>query len=392
MCTLFRSSGRPRITVAIEDIEFLRGLRFSWTRIAEILQISRSTLYRRLEEEGLSRESTFSDISDLELDRVVASIKRSHPNDGERLMFRHLAMQNIIVQRARLRASIHRVDPINTALRRSVAIRRRVYHCEGPNAVWHLDGNHKLIKWRFVIHGCIDAYSRTVVFLHCSDNNRASTVLASFTRACEDYGLPTKICTDLGGENIETWRYMIEQQETPSAVITGSSTHNERVERLWRDVYRCVGVLFADTFRQLECEGNLDSLNEIDLFCLHYVFKPRINSTLKAFRESWNNHSLSSCNNQTPNQLFISGAVRTGTFPQQPNAHVPNGLPRSANPPIANDLVTVPRISFEPCSALFSRLSMIDPLGQSVDFGCDIFVRVVNIVGQHLRAHCSDCV
>lgn len=60
--------------------------------------------------------------------------------------------------------------------------------------------------------------------------------------------------TDLGGENTEVWRYMEEQHANESAVTTGSSTHNQRnqrIERLWRDVYRCVGVLFADTFRLL---------------------------------------------------------------------------------------------------------------------------------------------
>ena len=79
-----------------------------------------------------------------------------------------------------MRASIHRVDPINTELRRSITVRRRVYYATGPNAIWHMDGHHQLIKWRFVTHGGIDGYSRAVVFLRCSDNNRASTVLSLF--------------------------------------------------------------------------------------------------------------------------------------------------------------------------------------------------------------------
>ena len=62
-------------------------------------------------------------------------------------MIGHLAHRGVIVSRARLRASIHRVDPDNTALRRSIVV-RRVYHASGPNAVWHIDGNHKLTMWR----------------------------------------------------------------------------------------------------------------------------------------------------------------------------------------------------------------------------------------------------
>ena len=111
---------------------------------------------------------------------MIHQIKVDHPHDGERLMSGHLAHRGVIVPRARLRASIHRVDPDNTALRRSIVVRRRVYHASGPNAVWNIDGNHKLMRWRIVIHGGIDGYSRTVVHLACSDNNTASTVLEQF--------------------------------------------------------------------------------------------------------------------------------------------------------------------------------------------------------------------
>ena len=186
---IYRSPGRPIISVDVEDIEYLRGLRFSWTKIAKILEISRSTLYRRLEQEGISQSTVYTDISDVDLDRVIASIKQTHPNDGERMMTGHLTTRGIIVPRARMRASVHRIDPINTAIRRSVTVRRRVYSVDGPNALWHIDGNHKLIKWRCVIHGCCDGYSRMITFLHCSDNNRATAVLTNFTTAVQTHGL-----------------------------------------------------------------------------------------------------------------------------------------------------------------------------------------------------------
>ncbi len=135
----FRHVGRPATSVDIEDIEFLRNMRFSYTKIAEILGISRSTLYRRIEEEGGVTMNKYTQISDIILDNVVTEIKRNHPNDGERLMIGHLASHNIHIPRTRIRASIHRIDPEGTAMRRSLAVRRRVYHAEGPNYVWHID-------------------------------------------------------------------------------------------------------------------------------------------------------------------------------------------------------------------------------------------------------------
>ena len=100
-----------------------------------------------------------------------------------------------------------------------------------------------------------------------------------------------------------TWMSNIYNSRT--AVITCASSHNERIECLWRDVYCCVGVIFYETFYHLEDKGSLNPLNEVDLLCLHYVFLPRINKTLQEFTECWNNHKFSSEHNLTPNQLFI---------------------------------------------------------------------------------------
>jgi len=115
------TSGCPRVSVNVDEIEFLRSLRFSFKEIAKILGISRATLYRRLDEEGLSSNCTYSNISDQDLDSYLVSIKRSHPNDGECLLAGHLCCLGIIVPRSQLRGSIHLVDPKNTAARRSVS-------------------------------------------------------------------------------------------------------------------------------------------------------------------------------------------------------------------------------------------------------------------------------
>jgi hypothetical protein len=83
----------------------------------------------------------------------------------------------------------------------------------------HLDGNHKLIQpYRIVIHGAIDGYSRLVVFLHASTNNRASTVLECFRGAVNQYNLPSRVRTDLGLENIEVWLLCYNVGEQTEAV------------------------------------------------------------------------------------------------------------------------------------------------------------------------------
>ena len=68
-----------------------------------------------------------------------------------------------------------------------------------------------------ITHGGIDGFSRTTVYLRCANNNGASTV------AEEGCRVPHKVCSDLGGENLMLWRYMVEQHTSRSIVIT---THN----------------------------------------------------------------------------------------------------------------------------------------------------------------------
>jgi hypothetical protein len=58
--------------------------------------------------------------------------------------------------------SLRRVDSLGGVLRQRKIIKRRVYHVTRPNALWHLDGHHKMIRWGIVTHGFADGYCRTV--------------------------------------------------------------------------------------------------------------------------------------------------------------------------------------------------------------------------------------
>ena len=54
-----------------------------------------------------------------------------------------------------------------------------------------------------VVHGGIDGFSRFIVFLTCNNNNKSETVAQLFEKAIHEYGVPDRIRTDKGGENIK---------------------------------------------------------------------------------------------------------------------------------------------------------------------------------------------
>ena len=129
-------------------------------------------------------------------------------------------------------------------------------------------------------------------------------MLEEFLNGVSVFGLPMHVRSDHGGENIDVWQYMLSAHNSTKSVITGSSTHNERVERMWRDLGRSVTSVYSSTFSVLERENLLDPLNEVDMFVLHFIFIPRLSKSLQDFQESWNLHGVSTEGNMSPYQLL----------------------------------------------------------------------------------------
>ena len=312
------TDGRPIFSLPWDTITAYRKSGHTWSKIANVLSISSRTLHRHRLTSNYHDPHPYSTITDDELDTIVQHmISQTSGVIGSQLMISALQDQGHRIHRRRIRASMARLDTLGNLERWANMIPRSVYSVKGPNSLWHMDGNLKLRDYGFVLHGTIDGYSRRIIYLECNTNNRVETVLSAFLDGVSKiHAVPQRIRADKGQENrdVALWMLMTNGVNRGS-FITGRSVHNQRIERLWRDVNRWL-TTFHLLFSHFRHQNWYDPDDEIDRFSLIFIYHPLIQRSLRQFTRIWNHHKLRTEHNRTPIQLYADGNPESLSIPE----------------------------------------------------------------------------
>ncbi len=95
-----RGRGRPKFD------EYLNSMSFKWSQVARLLGVSRTTVYRRRIELGVTADRLVSNVTDDQLKEIIRDIRKNYPSLGESLARGMLTSMGVHASRSRIRSCI----------------------------------------------------------------------------------------------------------------------------------------------------------------------------------------------------------------------------------------------------------------------------------------------
>lgn len=169
------------------------------------------------------------------------------------------------------------MDPSGVAARVKRKLKRRHYRSKGPNYIWHLDSYDKLKPYGICVNGCIDGFSRFIIWLRVGRSNNNPRIVAGFyVEALTSLErVPHSIRSDMGTEN----SYIAEMQSflrrngpgSRTAFLYGTSQHNQRIESWWGILRKECVQFWMEFFEQMKQDGYFTG-DFIDKSLIQYFF------------------------------------------------------------------------------------------------------------------------
>jgi hypothetical protein len=277
-------------------------LEYSYAEIVAVLwftheiSISVRHLKRLLRAWNLNRRISWSPLEDV-FKAVKEELRGSGIQLGYKFLWHRLKIKyGLKVKRSVVLQMLRLLNSEGLARRKARRFQRRSFYCPGPNFVWHFDGYDKLKPFGFAIHGCIDGYSRRLMWLHVGKSNNDPAIIAEYYLACvENIGYTAqKLRCDLGTEatTIKHLHPFLVNQQSNACVLVGRSTANQRIEAWWSVLRKSVTNFWMNLFKDLRNMNLYNDANVIHIECLRYCFMEAIQSDLAEFVKQWNCHNI----------------------------------------------------------------------------------------------------
>ena len=262
-------------------------------------KMSIRTLKRRCKKIGLTRKNSQS--RDEVREAITKEIDGPCSQMGYRTMWHHLrSARGFFTSRDAVMHMAREVNPDGVRIRQRKKLHRRTYHSLGPNDCWHMDGYDKLKPFGFPIHGCVDGYSRKILWLELlySNNNPVNIASLYVNALRRDKKIPRRLRTDCGTENglaagIQEFlrRNCGDALASSGSHIYGSSHSNQRIEAWWSQLRKSQTTYAINFFRNL-AEEMFNVEDVLHKSCAWFCFGPLLRKNLSEFKDQWNSHYI----------------------------------------------------------------------------------------------------
>ena len=223
--------------------------------------LSRRHLGRLLARYGLQRRQ-YCNLEDLAnfIDQMLQGSGIMH---GYRWMYERCLANGYRCRKEDVRLILGALDADGVELRKRHRLRRRQYSAAGPNFIWHIDGYDKLKPFGLCVSGCIDGFSRKIIWLDVYKTNSDPKVIGGYyiTAVQKLNGCPLIMRTDPGTENAcirDFHKYLLRNRDPEGnyVYLCGSSTANQRIEAFWGQLRKECIEYWLEGLHELQHSGD----------------------------------------------------------------------------------------------------------------------------------------
>ena len=204
-------------------------------------------------------------------------------------MYQKCLNAGIRVRKEDVRLILSNLDPQGVKNRRARKLQRRAYFAKGPNYLWHLDSYDKLKPYGICINGCIDGYSRQIIWLNCYVTSSDPRIIGGYfmEAVSSTGGCPLIVRSDRGTENStvrDLQQYFRRNGQDRfgggNSFMYGRSTSNQRIEAFWGFLRKECMQFWMDLLKNLMEDGHFDGGfidKSLILFCFLAFVQVNIN-------------------------------------------------------------------------------------------------------------------